>query len=223
MPLNCSICRKSLKLRQHKLECISCKIIVHRICMTLGLSYYNVKNSWKCNSCLKPAILNQKQTCICKKVIHKDNLCFRCTFPPISVHDLFHVEQVDFTEFIHFLFYDNAFSNFNKGIRAGYLNVNSLTNKHWEISDFLLNNKFDFFACSESKLTNNYTNELITPNEYDILRYDRHAKGSGGTVLYIRNDLKYHEIIHDVAFPDFVEVHAVKVYHKFRKPLHICL
>jgi exonuclease III len=179
------------------------------------------KNSFKCTSCInKSNNANLKQKCnVCKSKLFNDAICFACNFPPPEIHELFKNNEDDFVHCIQFLFNDRILPVFERGFKCGYLNMNSLTNKYQEVAHFLDINKFDYFACTETKLTNNYTNGMLHAQGYDFLRYDRHSKSGGGTAIYIKSDHKYHCMQFDVTFPEFVEVHAVKIYPKFRKPV----
>lgn len=228
MALNCNICKKAIRAKQNSLECKTCKLSFHRICLpTMKQSiYHNVKNNWNCDECITKSNLNigkNKQKCnTCTRVIFTNIICFHCNFPSPKVHEIFSTDEYDYSLYLPFLFKEKTFPKFEKGIRVGHLNVNSLTNKYHEVSDFLTKFKFDIFACTETKLNNHYTNGMLIPENYQILRQDRHAKRGGGTLLYIRNDHKYCIANFDVAFPEFVEVHALKIFPKFRKPL-ICI
>lgn len=226
MAPNCTICKLILKRKQHELVCKTCKSYNHRTCMKKipNNIYHSIKDSWECDACShKDSTPGDMQICSdCKSTIYSNNICFTCHFPSIEIHNEFTSVDFDYITYnLDLLFEGTHIPSFNKGICVAYLNINGIQNKFHELSNFLLTHNIAFFSCAESKLSSSTTNNQISIEGYHTLRYDRTQNSGGGTVIYIHNAYKFHEIQHNIGFPEFVEVKAIKIYPKFRKPLII--
>lgn len=226
MAPHCQICKCFIKPRQHSYVCIACKSATHRICLpkTNSSTFYNTKLTFECEICINAKSTPNLQHCAtCNSSLTQGTICFICHFPSIEVHDILDPYESDFTSFnLDLLFLENSLPTFTKGIKIGHHNINGLFSKVHELKNFLLNNHFDYFACSESKLNSSHTNSLLEIDGYDFVRLDRTQNQGGGTCIYIKNSHMHHEIHFEVKFPTFVEVIPIKIYPKFRKPF-ICI
>jgi hypothetical protein len=75
-----------------------------------------------------------------------------------------------------------------KNIIATHVNINSLRNKFCDVDDLLSNGLTDIFCISETKLNNEFSDELFRNCNFKMYRKDW-TKTSGGLVMYVRNDI----------------------------------
>ena len=78
-----------------------------------------------------------------------------------------------------------------KTIRLAHLNAGSLVKHFHEVKDTLLTGFYDFIGITETWLTNDISDEMITVEGYHILRADRGTRG-GGVAVYCNNHIKNH-------------------------------
>lgn len=78
-------------------------------------------------------------------------------------------------------------------IRVGHLNTRSILTNFFEFRDIISISKYDIFACTETWLNANITNESIHIPGYKLYRRDRIGRG-GGVCLYISDRFQCKEI-----------------------------
>ena len=99
-----------------------------------------------------------------------------------------------------------------KKLIFGHLNINSIRNKFFEISEILHNNYCDIFGLTETKLDESFSNAQFHVNDFSLYRNDRNEHG-GGIAFYIKSNIP-HRIRKDIA------VHENEVEHLV---LEICI
>jgi hypothetical protein len=77
---------------------------------------------------------------------------------------------------------------YRKNIIIGYINVNSLRNKHFELSSVLYDGMCDILFIAETKLDDTFLQSCFDVPGFRAYRKDRDAKG-GGLLAYVRSDL----------------------------------
>lgn len=81
-------------------------------------------------------------------------------------------------------------------MKIGHLNIRSLLPKIHNIREHIANLNFDILAISETWLTNNIENDIISIEGYTVIRRDR-PRRAGGVCIYIRKKYKYNIIYSD--------------------------
>ena len=93
-----------------------------------------------------------------------------------------------------------------------HLNINSLKNKIFYLTNFLNDNDIDILALSETKICNAF---LPTIDGYNMFHKDRTNKG-GGVAIYVKNVLKATEINLDTSIQG-IELLTINVQLNFNK------
>jgi len=78
----------------------------------------------------------------------------------------------------------------SKRITFSHLNINSLSNKHFEVHEILKRGFSDIFFLSETKIDSSYPNAQFSIEGFSIHRQDRNAHG-GGLLCYVRQNLPH--------------------------------
>lgn len=74
-------------------------------------------------------------------------------------------------------------------LKAGHLNVRSLTCHLNAVADIIIGNNLDLCGISESWLTNSIPDVSISIPEYSLIRRDRQGRG-GGVCIYLKSSIK---------------------------------
>lgn len=77
----------------------------------------------------------------------------------------------------------------SKSLKMAHVNVRSLMNKFYQVKDFILQENYDIFAISETWLSNEIADNLISIRGYNLFRKDRGSRG-GGVCIYVKNSFK---------------------------------
>ena len=80
-----------------------------------------------------------------------------------------------------------------RGLRFTHLNINGLRNKTHEVEEMLNYRNSDILFISESRLTDDISNNQINIDGYNLLRKDRLNRLGGGLVIYHKSELKVNE------------------------------
>ena len=88
----------------------------------------------------------------------------------------------------------------NKCIRFEFCNARSICNKLHLLSNYLLSrNDLDLLFITETWLTSKYTDSMVCPSGFNIMRFDRPTKRGGGVLVVYRSGLHVHRV--DVSLP----------------------
>ena len=102
------------------------------------------------------------------------------------------------------------------GLKIAHLNVNSIYKHIDEVKVFVKSNNIHLLALNETKLDDSIYDKEISIEDYVLVRKDRNRHG-GGVAIYVNKALHFDELRHETM--DDLEVIAIKVYLKHKKPL----
>ena len=74
-----------------------------------------------------------------------------------------------------------------KGLRFAHLNIRSLRNKIDHLQLFLYENDVDVFCLTETWLNDDFGNDDVLIDGYNMCRLDRKCDTHGGVACYIKN------------------------------------
>ena len=83
---------------------------------------------------------------------------------------------------------------YGKGVRIAHLNIQSLRYKLDHVKLFLYDNDIDVFCITETWLNEDFNDDFIQIDGYNVCRLDRTHKEHGGIVCYIKNGISYKQI-----------------------------
>ena len=95
-------------------------------------------------------------------------------------------------------------------LNIAHINIRSLIPKFNLFKKYVVDNQLDIVGISETWLNSNILNESVEINGYKIVRKDRQYGRGGGVILYIKNYIKFAEII------DINDNTAEQVWVKFK-------
>lgn len=245
----CKKCRDNIGNQQHKLICITCLSIFHRICFEAipNAVYHSIKNNFECKFCRLDLWVAERveDFSICHKCeLPFEDICAGCPADILSdilnENSLVNAEDLKSNSNVvrvHVVEDSNTttagielalpsvteYPKFGRGMGLGHLNVNGLRSKIHEIRHFMSVSKFKIFGCSESNLNENINSNLVNISGFTLLREDRNHKYKGGVALYISENLSYERISINVKFPVNSSVMVVRVTVKFSKPFIVVL
>lgn len=117
-----------------------------------------------------------------------------------------------------------------KGLLFCHQNMNSIRNKFEELVWFVLCFNPLLFAVTESKLDAiRDTDGMYTISDYVAVRKDRSENEGGGTIIYLRNSVKFEEvdwlscISKKVKVPKFCEITVLKIKLTGVKPIFVVI
>lgn len=201
----CIYSKKAVKGSNH-LCCKNCCKFYHRICLNITLKDFKnlSKSEWYCFDCTGPG----------------NNLLE--ALPPPEVHEIFDPFEVSFdlTEYLNKVILKNQLPLFMRGLSVGHLNINGITSKFEDIKSFLDKTNFHIFALTETKLEVLESSDPFQIHKYNFIRSDRiRGKEHGGGIgIYLRNDINYLPLTHEVTFPQSTEVYCIQCWPKHNKP-----
>ena len=105
-------------------------------------------------------------------------------------HDVNNMQNYDETNLIN----DNVNGTRNlrnsypENMIIGHLNVNSLGMKFMEVSDLVVNGRFEVLVLSETKLDNSNRDSLYEIENYSMYRQDKQSN-SGGMMIYVSKNI----------------------------------
>jgi len=205
---NCRRCHTKLGKGQHKLTCLRCSAIYHRICLPKipPKDYKEARLSWICDDC-KDAPTNGDPSLFKELPFNELSNTDDCDDCEVATT---HHTEIRITPF-----------KLQRGTALGHLNVNGIKSKIHEVKTFLLENNFSVLAITESKLNECDDSCGFEIEGYVMLRYDRMFRDGGGTLIYVRDDIRFLPLVYDVRFPKDVEINCVQIFLPFQKPLII--
>ena len=86
------------------------------------------------------------------------------------------------------MLHDSKFE-YPKNLLCGYLNINSLRKKIYDLRLIILDVPIDYFVISEAKLDNSFPNAQLTINNYEIRARRKRDKRGGGLIEFVRKGL----------------------------------
>ena len=191
----CGTCSKSVRANQHGLQCESCDIWSHRVCVNMTKpEYFRLGNSWEswfCEPCLLPQFSDS---------FFSLNQTFNSSYLPSSINtsqlegsvelNISGVsgdrdEEMNFDPFTELKKVRHKHKN---NVIVSYLNINSLRYKLAEISDILYDKLTDVCFFAETKLDSTFNINLFNIPNYKTFRNDRNSSG-GGLIAYVRSSL----------------------------------
>lgn len=89
---------------------------------------------------------------------------------------------------------ENRNKNYNK-LNVAHINIRSLVPKCMIMKNYVINNKIDILAISESWLTHAILDEVVCMEGFQLVRRDRACGRGGGVVLYVRDSIRFTEIM----------------------------
>ena len=105
---------------------------------------------------------------------------------------------------------------FRKGLRIGYININSLRGpKIDEIRIFLTETKLLALCCAETKLDSTVTDSCLEIPAYRFARTDRACRDydgiGGGLLTFVGNGFEYSIVSLTTLAPNYVEATCIEV------------
>ncbi|KAJ8914711.1 hypothetical protein NQ315_017421 [Exocentrus adspersus] len=89
----------------------------------------------------------------------------------------------------------SSFEEYNKimerSITIAHLNIRSLLPKLVHLKSHVLTDAYDVLCLSETWLTQTISDNLISLDNYNLVRADRHGNRGGGVLLYIKKHIAY--------------------------------
>lgn len=67
----------------------------------------------------------------------------------------------------------------NSFVELAHINIRSLVPKFNSLKNFIVDNKFDIFALSETWLNSSISNVSVDIDNYNLIRKDRQTRGGG--------------------------------------------
>jgi hypothetical protein len=184
----CGQCGKSVRSNQRAIQCEECLYWQHIKCIDLPLKEYdrlsNSSESWYCKPCMLPSftdsyfetsINNNEESADCDYLPCYSTATSGLTDVNKGAHDVFG----DLTK---------ARRCNLKSLMCGYLNINSIRNKHEYIQDLLHRNLVDILFLSEKKIDASFPDAQFSIDNFTMWRADRNTFG-GGVMVYVRSDL----------------------------------
>ena len=170
----CSICSKSVKKNKKALLCTGCSKWVHITCGQVLKQTYDsdtvLFENWLCPKCLLQQLpfWNNVDTCITEEYVDNN---IECNVLADSVNKDGSADNCDFELLAH-------------------LNVRSLANKVADLQNWLSNNPYDLLGLSETWLTEEHSDSLLSIKGYKFERRDRGTHG-GGVGCFISKNISY--------------------------------
>ena len=174
----CTMCSKPVKRNQRGIMCDSCDFWTHASCCDIGPDEYQQLSTCETSGWICPACLSSELPfATCSSVLDS----FTDLSPPLDTSCLTSNED-----------HDTTLPPFTPSqLSFCHLNVQSLTTKFDEITDFLTNiNTPLILGLSETWLDSSVSDANITPIEYKAYRKDRPNKRGGGIVVYVHDSLR---------------------------------
>jgi hypothetical protein len=179
----CGQCGKSVRSNQRVIQCEECLYRQHITCIDLplkeddGLS--TSSESWYCKPCMLPSFTDS----YFEISINNNEESADCDYVPC--HSTTTSGLTDVNKDAH-----DVFENLTKARRCnpkslmcGYLNINSIRNKHEYIRNLV-----DILFLSETKIDASFPDAQFSIDNFTMWRADRDKFG-GGVMVYIRSDL----------------------------------
>jgi len=171
----CRICHTH-NSRIQTLICNGCSSHSHRKCLKITpTEYWIVRHTWLCQDC------NTSSLCpdCGMDPVFIDGPCMLCLFPPPEIHEVYSSVESFIIEDMSIQVKWIEYPNLKKGIRQGFLNVNSLRSKFDDLINLISTLKLHVICLAETKLNSPGTvipNEFITIPNFNLVRLDRENK-----------------------------------------------
>jgi hypothetical protein len=179
----CGQCGKSVRSNQRVIQCEECQYWQHMKCIDLPLKEYdrlsNASESWYCKPCMLPSFTDS----YFETSINNNEEAADCDYLPC--HSTTTSGLTDINKDAHDVFEDLAKGRRcnPKSLMCGYLNINSIRNKHEYIRNLV-----DILFLSETKIDASFPDAQFSIDNFTMWRADRDKFG-GGVMVYIRSDL----------------------------------
>ena len=200
----CGHCNKPVKRNQKGIQCDGCDFWLHTKCIEMpDVTYHNLAEStedWFCNNCLLPQFtdsffssMNSTSTCD----TNTENLSTESAFildPDVNIETESSVSPDASTHSSDeqppdaFQQLRDIKKKHSKNVIIAHVNINSIRNKFFELSDLLYDKIPDILFLSETKLDDTFSQNQFNVPGYRLFRNDRNIHG-GGVICYVKSTL----------------------------------